>query len=224
VLVFHGGGWDGGDPSQLAHFNRWLADRGFSVASATYRLAPRWTWPAPRDDARKALAWLKAHADELGFDASRIVVLGRSAGGQIAQTLAYSRPAPSIRGLVLLYSPSDMIFGYTHGSDDNVLPSRTLIKQYLGTDDVNSEPFRTSAGHLMVSESSPPTLIAHGTRDEIVAIGHSITLARALEEKRVPHYFLRFPLATHGFDYNLDGPSAQVFLRALARFLASTLA
>lgn len=62
VLVIHGGGWDGGSRTEIAHFNHWLARRGYAVAALDYRLAPQDPWPAQRDDILAALAFLKSRA------------------------------------------------------------------------------------------------------------------------------------------------------------------
>ena len=58
LVVIHGGGWDGGDRKQLAAWNSRWAARGYAVAAISYRLAPRWIWPAQRDDVLAAIAWL----------------------------------------------------------------------------------------------------------------------------------------------------------------------
>ena len=50
VIAIHGGGWDSGDRTQIAHFNHWIARHGFAVAAISYRLAPKSQWPAPRED------------------------------------------------------------------------------------------------------------------------------------------------------------------------------
>jgi len=48
IVVIHGGGWDSGDREQLASWNsRWVA-KGYAVAAVSYRLAPKWIWPAQR--------------------------------------------------------------------------------------------------------------------------------------------------------------------------------
>ena len=84
VIVVHGGSWQHGDRAELAALSRYLAARGYVVASVSYRFAPQWPFPAARDDVRDAITFLKAHASEYGLDPRRLALLGRSAGGQIA--------------------------------------------------------------------------------------------------------------------------------------------
>ena len=92
VLVVHGGGWDSGDRLQLADLNSYLASKGFAVISMDYRLAPEAVWPAQKDDVWNVVDYVKAHAQEMKINASRWAILGRSAGGQIAERIAFGPP------------------------------------------------------------------------------------------------------------------------------------
>ena len=221
VIVVHGGGWDSGDRTQLSEFNLWLAQRGYAVAAVSYRLAPRFVWPAQRDDLLASVAHLKARAPELGIDPARFVVLGRSAGGQIALATAYTVNDPAIRGVIALYAPSDLIFGYVNTDEDDMLKSPTLMRRYLaGTPDSARANYESASALFHVSERSPPTLLLHGENDALVWHRHSIRLATRLAEAKVPHGFVSLPWATHAFDYNLNGPGGQLTTYAIEWFLA----
>jgi acetyl esterase/lipase len=87
--------------------NDWLARQGYAVASIDYRLCPEHKWPAQREDLLEAIEFLRAHATALGIDQAQFVLLGRSAGGQIATATAYWQHDPTIRGVVALYPPTD---------------------------------------------------------------------------------------------------------------------
>ena len=67
------------------------------MAAVSYRLAPQSVWPAQREDVLAAIAWLKANALKLGLDPTRLVLLGRSAGGQLAAAVGYGARDPAIR-------------------------------------------------------------------------------------------------------------------------------
>src|SRR5262245_25868951 len=85
VVVFvHGGGWRNGDPSQAAGNALHLARRGIATVAISYRLAPAHRFPAPLDDVRRGLRWVRSHAGDLGIDADRIALLGLSAGAHLA--------------------------------------------------------------------------------------------------------------------------------------------
>lgn len=222
VIAVHGGGWDSGDRGQLATFNAWLARRGYAVAAISYRLAPRYRWPAQRSDVLAAVAFLKAHAEGLGIDATRLVLLGRSAGGQIAETTAYAAHDPAIRGVVGFYAPADVVLGYESGREDDELRSRHLLRQYLGGSPESAPSVYASASAVGRADgASPPTLLIHGRIDSLVWIRHSERLAARLAELGVRHALIVLPWATHAFDYNLAGPGGQLTRYALERFLGA---
>jgi acetyl esterase/lipase len=65
-----------------------LRDEGISVALIRHRPAPGHTHPAFAEDVASAIAWLIAHAGELGVDPARIFLAGHASGGQIAALVA----------------------------------------------------------------------------------------------------------------------------------------
>ena len=94
VLWVHGGGWSRGDARTSGAFANWpavlasLAARGFVVASVDYRLSGEARFPAPVQDVRAGVAYLRAHASEFGVDPSRLYLWGGSAGGHLAALAA----------------------------------------------------------------------------------------------------------------------------------------
>ena len=222
VVVIHGGGWDSGDREQLMGFNHGLARLGYAVAAIEYRLAPKFRWPAQREDTLAALAYLKAHAAEWGVDATRLVLFGRSAGGQIASAVGYGANDPAIRGVVSFYAPHDMFFAYTYAVEDDILKSPSLMRQYLGGPPAAAKAnYESASGHQMVKTGSPPTLLVHGTIDTLVWYRHSVRLTARLAAARVPYVFVELPWATHAFEFNHAGPGGQLARYALEHFLAA---
>lgn len=220
VLVIHGGGWDSGDRGQFTAFNEYLARCGFAVAAIDYRLAPRFPWPAQRDDTHAAWAYLRAHGAELGLDPTRFVLLGRSAGGQIAEAVAYDRPPEFIRGVVALYAPADLYFAWKYTRENDLLNSFLLMRQYLGgAPETAGENFTAASSYLHVHSGTVPTLLAHGQLDALVWHRQSERLTARLKEVKSPVVFLDLPWATHAFDYNPTGPSGQLSSFAIEWFL-----
>ena len=226
IVMIHGGGWDSGDRKQLDDWNFILAARGYAVAAISYRLAPRAIWPAQREDILASIAWLKAHADQLGIDATRLVLMGRSAGGQLATAVGYGAHDPAIRGVIALYAPHDMPFAWSVSREDDALNSVNLMKQYFGGPPNTPERlarYEAASGQLLARADSPPTLLIHGVPDTLSWFRHSERLAARLQELGVRHYYLCLPWATHGFDFNPDGPGGQLADEAIGEFLAATL-
>ena len=120
VITIHGGSWSSGSRKELPQLNYYLAARGYAVAAVGYRLAPANPFPAATDDVNAAIDYLKSHARSLGVDSSRIVLVGRSAGGQLALQSAYTKNDPAIKGVAALYAPSDQIWGWEHPTNTRV--------------------------------------------------------------------------------------------------------
>jgi len=220
VLVLHTGGWGNGAPEEFLKFNDHIAREGYAVAALQYRLAPRWKWPATHEDVRQAMKYLKGRGAELGIDASRFVLLGRSAGGQIAEAAAYLGNDPAIRGCIAFYAPTDMTFSYWLGHENDILESPKLLRNYLGgSPDEVPEVYREASPRLNVHAQVPPTLLLHGRRDSLVWYRQSKRLANALKKAGAKHYYLEFPWATHAFDYNHHGPAGQLSKYAVDYFL-----
>lgn len=220
VVLVHGGGWDGGDRTELAGLNRWLAARGVAVAAFDYRLAPEFPWPAQAEDLRVVLRWIRTNAAMLGADPERITLLGRSAGGQIATAAAYGEALPGVRAVVALYACHDMEFVWSIRSEHDALNSHKLMTQFLGGGPEGAgqaERYRSASGEKLVRAGAPKTLLIHGALDELVWCRHSERLAAELAKAGVPHVFIKLPWATHAGEANLHGPSGQIITGAVLR-------
>lgn len=222
AVVVPGGSWQRSDRRKFTALNPYLASRGYSVAVVEYRTAPEFRFPAALEDVRHALAYLKENAARLGVDPRRFVLLGRSAGAQLALLEAYAGGNESIRGVVSFYGPTDLPYAYAHPADPRVADIRRLLEDYLGgSPDEREEAYREASPINFASPYSPPTLLVHGSRDDMVQLVHSERLAGRLEELSVPHLLVRLPWATHGFDHNLRGPGGQLSTYAVESFLAA---
>ncbi|CAF3636773.1 unnamed protein product [Rotaria sordida] len=220
VIVIHGGSWIGGNSKQLSELNRHLAQAGYHCAAINYRLAPQWKCPAPIEDTAAALTYLRQHADELNIDQNNFVLLGRSAGGQIALLAAYTVQQSGIKGVINFYGPADMIWGYMTPTNPLVLDSRQTLARYIGGDYFEMpDKYAASSPIEFVNRQTVPTLIFHGLPDSLVFYEHSRRLDAKLHQNDVPHYYLELPWATHGFDYNLNGPGGQLSTYAIDYFL-----
>lgn len=172
LVLFHGGSWTGGEPSQLAPQSTYLASRGLVCISVQYRLLPRGDskgsdLPAVCvQDAKSAFRWVRTHAAELGIDPARLGVGGASAGGYLAGCIALvpggDDPADDLKvplqpAALVLFNP--VIGGRPAEAADADFERRFGVQQ--------AEFLETSpANHVTVG--APPTVIFHGTADTVI--------------------------------------------------------
>lgn len=109
VVLVHGGSWISGDRTDFASAAGQFAEAGYVAVSVNYRLAGSAAWPAQRNDVGAALRWIRSHAAKLRLDPGRIVVVGSSAGGEIAASVLTKNLGSALAsGLVTLSSPFDL--------------------------------------------------------------------------------------------------------------------
>ncbi len=222
VLVVHGGSWRGGDRTQLPAICRYLAARGYAAASIDHRLAPAHPFPAAHEDVLAAIAWLRREGPALGLDPARLVLYGRSSGAHLALLAAYTSPPGTVRGVIALYPPTDLVWSWDHPTNPRVLDTPGVLRDFLGGSPAERpDAYRAASPLGLATASAPPTLLVHGGRDELVFARQSQRLAERLAELRVPHLLVELPWATHGCDANLDGPSGQLLTFSVERFLAA---
>ena len=220
VIVVHGGSWSSGDSKQLADLNSYLAKTGYNVAALNYRLAPKYQTPAPVEDIKNAMDYFRKHADELHIDTNNFVLLGRSAGAQIALLAAYTMHDKGLKGVIDFYGPADMVWGYSIPSNPLIMDSRKVMDAYIGGPYSKvPEKYAACSPIEFVNRGSVPTLIIHGTNDVLVAEEHSRRLNVKLNKNDIKHFWLKLPWATHGFDFNLNGPGGQLSTYTIEQFL-----
>jgi acetyl esterase/lipase len=224
ILEVHGGAWRMGTNRDIPEFNHQLAAIGYAVVSINYRLAPKWKFPAPIEDIASALDYVIEHADELGVDATKIVLVGRSAGAHLVLLASYTLDRPEIAGVAALYPPTDLGVGYERDVDHSTLDIQKILFEFIGGSPTSvPEAYHAVSPLLHVDSSSPPTLLMHGTKDEIVPVWHSRELANRLKAQGVLHAWVEVPWGHHMFDGILTGPGGQLLTYSMEQFLARVM-
>ena len=224
VVVVHGGSWQSGSRKDFSGLNRYLATRGYVVAAVSYRFSPRFPYPAARDDVAAAITFLKRNAGRVGLDASRLALVGRSAGGQLALLVAYTAHDPAIKGVVSYYGPAALRWGYANPAKLSIIDSSGILDTYLGgPPETHGSQYQAASPLSHIGHRTPPTLLINGLRDELVSPFHSEFLSDRLIRARVPHLFLQLPWAAHGCDYLFSGLCGQITTYAVERFLSAVL-
>ena len=88
MVAFHGGAWRSGSRAFYKYWGPFLARNGYAVFTVDYRLGKPGRYPAAVDDAKAAVEFVRARADEFQIDAERVGLMGNSAGGHLAALLA----------------------------------------------------------------------------------------------------------------------------------------
>jgi len=206
LVFFHGGGWVIGDLDSHDVVCRKLADEGeLMVVSVDYRLAPEHKFPAAVDDAIASTKWIAENAKQFGIDASRLMVGGDSAGGNLAAVVAISARdgnGPDIAGQLLIYPAID--FAMTHPShrepETSILLTHSVIRwfrdHYLsGAADVGD--WRASPARAKTLIGLPPAYVLTAGADPLRDEGDEY--ARRLKEAGVAVTHRTFPGQFHGF-------------------------
>jgi acetyl esterase/lipase len=224
VLCIHGGGFRAGHRDGNNALCLKLAQRGFVAATVSYRLAPKYQFPAAVHDVKAAVRWLRANAAKYQMDPARIGVTGDSAGGHLAQFLGVTASVEEFEGdggnadqssrvacVVNRYGPSDFTKSY-----DKSVDAAEVLPLFLGGDlqmalqrHIHSSPLN------WVTPDAAPTLILHGTEDKYVAYEQGVWLRDRLQACGVEVELVTFEGAGHGF----KGTDAEKAEHALFAFL-----
>ena len=185
ILLVHGGGWVGGDRTQMNRTARRLAAAGFVVVNVSYRLAPEHTFPAPIADLRQALRWMVENQKALNLDPARIAAWGYSAGAHLAALLGadasdWPTDLPRPAAIVVGGIPADL------RSLDG-----TLVRQFLGgTPETVASAYLRSSPLTWVSPDDPPVFIYHGAWDWTVPLAQAQAYHVSLNAERVANELL----------------------------------
>ncbi len=233
VVFVHGGGFVKGSRSETPRWNRWLNDAGYAVFDVGYRLAPPARWDEAAADVSCALAWLRSNADRYGVDPGRVALGGRSAGGNLALTVAYTAPdgfsASScggtpvpVRSVFAMFPPVDLDAWWQ--SDLVLHGSRRDSEQYTGgTPATYPDRYAAASPIRQVRPGLPPTLLVAGASDQFVPAAQSRQLHRQLDQAGVPNRFVELPFADHDYDLSWNGLATQITQHILTDFLQRQL-
>jgi len=208
VVFIHGGGWVGGSKENHVLFVLPYLSRGMNVVNVEYRLASESLAPAAVEDCRCALRWVYRHAKEHGFDVSKLVVAGESAGGHLSLTTGMlDQDAGSDNDCtpdeVPTVGPSKVAAivnycGITDVADLLEGPHRQAFAvMWLGSQLNRAELARRVSPLTYVRQGLPPTIIVHGDEDATVPYQHGVRLHEALDRAGVPNQLVTIPGGKH---------------------------
>jgi acetyl esterase/lipase len=208
VVCIHGGGFRAGHRDGYNGLCLTLAQRGYVAVTVSYRLAPKYQFPAAVHDTKAAVRWLRAQAREYKIDPNRIGTTGGSAGGHLAQFLAVTSGVAAFEGagghpeqsssvdcVVNVYGPSDFTKSYGKSVD-----AADVLPLFLGGNLETAWHQHIVASPLYwVTPNAAPTLCIHGTDDKYVAHEQAVWLVEKLKAADVEAELLTLAGAGHGF-------------------------
>lgn len=207
AIAFHGGGWLMGSINSFDATSRFLAsESGVAVVSVGYRLAPEYRFPCPLDDAWAATKWIRDHSELLGVDCHRMVVVGESAGGNLAAVvclLAREAEFTCIRLQVLVYPAvdarlqADSLHQFSRGFLQTAQDVEYAFKIYGLGSTASSSDWRVSPLLAASHVNLPPALLISAGMD--VLRDDSFAYTRCLLSAGVAATHVCYPGMVHTF-------------------------
>lgn len=220
VIVCPGGGYARRADHEGEPVARWLNSIGVASFVLHYRVAP-YRHPAPLEDCRRAIRWVRSHAEEYGIDPDKIGILGFSAGGHAAAMAGVHHepgnpesPDPIDRvssrpdALVLCYPVISFVEAMHVGSMHNLLgnePSMELREEL--------------SGELAANAETPPTFLWHTADDGAVPVENALSFAAALSRHKVPFDLHVYESGRHGIGLAETHPEAHMWTAECGNWL-----
>lgn len=169
IVSIHGGGYVYGTKEIYRRYGMDMARRGFAFVNFNYRLAPHWRFPAPLEDTNAVMQWVIANAQRYHLDPNRILLVGDSAGAQLASQYAAIATNPEYAALFDFKVPEIKIraLGLNCGLYDMekraAFPRKGLQLDYLGKELAADDPrFRVLDA---IGAGYPPAYITTACHD-----------------------------------------------------------
>jgi len=212
IVFFHGGAWRGGSPRQFEEHCKHFSSRGMVAITVEYRLTSR-HGVTPFEciaDAKSAIRWVRSHAGELGVDPNRIVASGGSAGGHLAACAGIIKKLDEEGEDLKISSVPNALVLFNPAVDLSRLQ------------DFFPKRWREASPVHNVTEGAPPTIIFHGTEDQIVPFKETVHFAEVMKRFDNRCEIVPFEGKGHGFfNYARDRQAYAETIRAADKFLAS---
>ena len=216
ILWIHGGGWK--DLNRKWCLVMPQLERGYAICSVDYRYSDEDIFPAQMLDLKDALLFVKENGEKYGYDGSKVILSGDSAGGHLCSLLGVSagnrdweQPGKdyTVQAVVDFCGPCQL------GGLSDTREGSFVLEQLLGTGS-DSKAFRGRAAlaspTTYINGTEPPFLILHGSVDPTVSRDQSRALRNALEAAGVPVHMYLVPGGVHGLSGSLIDQIVQEFL------------
>jgi len=206
-----------------------MAALGWTCVAINYPLSPKARWPQHIVAVKRAIAWIREHADEHGADPSFIAVTGGSAGGHLAALAALTANDPAFQPgfedvdtAVQACVPNYAVYDFTDesGTRASKVRLRSLVRRWVMPREARyPDDYRAASPLFRVHAEAPPFFVLHGTNDTLVPVADArafVSELRAVAKNPVAYAELRG--AQHAYDIFSSIRAAHV-VRGVERFL-----
>lgn len=199
IILLHGGAWSSGDKADLTATVQALRILlpDYAFFNVNYRLATTGSnlWPTQLNDLNTAFNFITSHADHYKYNVNKVAIGGASSGAHLAMLKAYGGNTGNIKAVIDLFGPTDMTDLYNNSSGS----AQALLALFMsGTPASNPAAYTTASPLSLVNASAAPTIILHGTADNVVPIHQSDNLNDRLASFSVAKEYHKYPGEIHG--------------------------
>ncbi len=188
---------------------KWFQSHGIAAFVLQYRLGPRYRHPAPLEDAQRAMRYVRTNAEKLRVSPARIGIMGFSAGGHLASTVAthfdkgqaesqdpidQSSCRPDF--VILAYPVISLVEDFAHKGS----------RKYLLGEDPDKKLVERLSNERQVTAQTPPAFLFHTVEDSSVPVQNSLAFFQSCLKAGVPAELHVYPEGPHGIGMASGAP------------------
>ena len=209
VVFIHGGSWTGGDKSEETARCRLLASKGYITASINYSLhgeqtANEYTVFKVLNEIDLALLKIKSFTQERGITVDKVATSGYSAGAHLSMLYAFSRGENTPIKVVFtanMAGPADFSADIWGEEKTKIIINR-LTGETVNDVSVANDLISQISPTTYINGSTPPTIIMHGEKDDVVPIKNALSVVEKLESNSVPYDYIPLANSNHSLIQN----------------------
>jgi len=233
IVYIHGGAWRFGSRDSVSPID--LVDKGFAIASVSFRLTPVAPLPAQVHDIKGAVRFLRANAARYGFDAAHIGITGVSSGGHLAALVGLtngSEPhegnvggnigvSSDVQAIVSYFGASNLTTILAQSTPRGIEIREPALELLLGGPVADKDELaRFGSPVFYVDAGDPPLMLLHGDQDPQMPINQAHELHGVAKDKGLTVAFEVVHGSGHGGDAFFDEERTQL----VAAFLEAAFA
>jgi len=201
MVLVHGGGWVGGDKGEFSMFISRLRILlpEYAFFNINYRLfdGANNKFPAQEEDLQMALNFILNKSGDFNIS-NKMVLAGASAGAHLALLQGYKHAGSmKPKAVISFFGPTDLVEFYNNPPSPALQPSLNALLGF--SPEQNLQAYQQSSPAFFVNGQAAPTLILHGSLDQLVPVSQSNLLKGKLETAGVANKLVVYPYEGHGW-------------------------